>query len=159
MKTAAFSCFCLANGTMFVFCQRYIFARTADNVEDMPYVRADLEHNNAHHKKEFEMKQALICIFDGCDAPTYFSVLVTADEVKVLKLAHNTFLNGDELTAEQDLAVSSVLAACDEHRQNWRGVALLPGWIDKGWCKRKLDTSKICVLPEKAALVITGCYA
>lgn len=100
------------------------------------------------------MAQALITIWS--EELKHYLVEVDAEEIAVLKKAHNNFLGGGNLPKDIERAVCSVLAACDPDRQNWRGVPLLPNWLDKTWETGLLDPNKVLVLFKNTALIITG---
>jgi hypothetical protein len=104
------------------------------------------------------MANVLLCVWDVPDSLRFYALdNLTAEEVKVVRLVHNRFANTAKLKPAVEAAVYSVLAAVDKEKKNWDGANVLPGWLEKDWYKRLIETKHPPQLKARR-LVITGCY-
>lgn len=85
----------------------------------------------------------------------YLITDINSEEVKLLKLAHGKYLNGDELNAETDYAIGFIFAATQESSQPWDGV---PADVFGKWNKYLMDMTTPPLLPINTRVVVTGMF-
>lgn len=94
----------------------------------------------------------LLCIHYIPENVEFYQVDPTEDEIRILKLAHDKYLNTINLTKADNKALMYVLAAVSDQKMGWDGV---PKSVIGKWADKRVPESSPAKIHAKR-LVITG---
>ena len=95
----------------------------------------------------------LLCMQFFPEEVKFYMVEPTPEEIKILKRAHNHFINTEELDDKTYKAVMYAMAATSEYKSGWDDV---PKSVVGKWVGNKLDLRR--PTPVSARLIVTGMY-